>query len=118
MANIHTGKINKIVGKSLAESMQTMTLSLAILISLPFKMLFLRCQAGEELFPKDEFGELFCTEDDYVDTWKAMEECVDNGLVRSIGLANFNIDQLNRVSDMARIQPSVHQVVYQELSLH
>ena len=51
-------------------------------------------------------------------TLKVMKECVDNGLVRSIGLANFSIDQLNRVSDMARIQPSVHQVVYQELSLH
>ena len=75
MANLHTGKINKMVGKSFAETMQTLTL-------------------------------------------KVMEECVDNGLVRSIGLANFNIDQLNRVSDMASIQPSVHQVVYQELSLH
>ena len=40
-----------------------------------------------------------------------MEECVDKGQVRSIGLSNFNISQLKRVCDIARIQPSNHQVL-------
>jgi len=53
---------------------------------------------GDELFPADEDGNsLFDNDADYVATWKAMEQCVAEGLVRSIGLSNFNIDQINRV---------------------
>ncbi|XP_037946115.1 1,5-anhydro-D-fructose reductase-like [Teleopsis dalmanni] len=47
---------------------------------------------------------------DYVDTWQAMEKLVDLGLVRGIGLSNFNSDQIQRVLDIARIKPVVNQV--------
>ncbi len=43
------------------------------------------------LFPLDDEG--FYAADlgsHYVDTWAVMEELVDEGLVRSIGLSNFN----------------------------
>lgn len=47
---------------------------------------------------------------DYVDTWKAMEKLVDLGLVKGIGLSNFNADQTERVLQNCRIRPVVNQV--------
>lgn len=45
---------------------------------------------GENLFPKNEKEEWLFSDVDYVDTWKGMEEMVESGLVKSIGLSNFN----------------------------
>jgi diketogulonate reductase-like aldo/keto reductase len=39
-----------------------------------------------------------------------MEECVRLGLARSIGLSNFNSQQIQRVLDVATIKPVVNQV--------
>ncbi|KAL7896628.1 aldo-keto reductase [Trichoderma sp. SZMC 28014] len=46
----------------------------------------------------------------YTETWQAMEQLVDLGLARSIGLSNFNILKTKRVVDVARIMPAVNQV--------
>ena len=45
-----------------------------------------------------------------LETWKAMEKCVDKGLVRNIGVSNFSKKKLQDLASMARIQPSVNQV--------
>lgn len=42
------------------------------------------------MFPKNEKEELLFSDVDYVDTWKVMEDLVDAGLIKSIGLSNFN----------------------------
>lgn len=47
---------------------------------------------------------------DLMDTWRAMEELVDEGLVHSIGVSNFNIAQVDLIADNARIQPVTNQV--------
>ncbi|XP_021917010.1 aldose reductase-like isoform X1 [Zootermopsis nevadensis] len=65
---------------------------------------------GDTLFPTDETGKLIPSDVDYVDTWKAMEECVKLGLAKSIGLSNFNSQQIQRVLDVATIKPVVNQV--------
>lgn len=44
------------------------------------------------------------------DTWAGMEELVDQGLVRNIGVANFNVALLRHLKVAARIQPQVNQV--------
>ncbi|CRL00278.1 CLUMA_CG013551, isoform A [Clunio marinus] len=67
-------------------------------------------EAGDDLFPKNENGELLFSNDDYVDTWKAMENLVDSGLIKSIGLSNFNSKQIERVLEIARIPPVMNQV--------
>ncbi|GFG35827.1 hypothetical protein Cfor_07247 [Coptotermes formosanus] len=64
----------------------------------------------EDGLPKDENGQLILSDVDYVDTWKAMEECVELGLTKSIGLSNFNSEQIQRVLDVAAIRPVVNQV--------
>ena len=52
-------------------------------------------QHGEENLPKDEEGQLILDETlDLMDTWGAMEKLVDLGLVRAIGLSNFNSKQV------------------------
>lgn len=54
-------------------------------------------ETGSNLFPKDAKGEFIDGKVDYVDTWRAMEELVDAGLTRSIGVSNFNAGQIDRL---------------------
>jgi diketogulonate reductase-like aldo/keto reductase len=68
-------------------------------------------QEGDDGVPKDENNRLIFSDVDYVDTWKAMEECVKQGLTKSIGLSNFNSEQIQRVLDAATIKPVVNQVL-------
>ncbi|XP_063632234.1 aldo-keto reductase family 1 member B1-like isoform X1 [Cydia splendana] len=63
-----------------------------------------------ELFPVDAAGKIQFSEVDYVDTWKALEPLVAEGLVRSLGLSNFNSKQITRVLEVAKVKPVVNQV--------
>ncbi|KAJ9593082.1 hypothetical protein L9F63_027677 [Diploptera punctata] len=65
---------------------------------------------GDDFIPEDSNGKIIYSKVDYVDTWKAMEECVKLGLTKSIGLSNFNSKQIQRVLDIATIKPVVNQV--------
>jgi aldehyde reductase len=62
------------------------------------------------LFPKDDQGKIIYADTDYLDSWKAMEDAVKSGKVKSIGLSNFNIKQIQRVLDNCTIKPAVLQV--------
>ena len=44
------------------------------------------------------------------DTWQAMEECVAAGLVRHIGVCNFNIAKLEDLLAKAAIAPMMNQI--------
>ena len=60
--------------------------------------------------PKDAAGRLRHIDVDFVETYKAVEALVDRGLVRSIGLCNFNIGQMRRILAACEIRPQVLQV--------
>lgn len=47
---------------------------------------------------------------DYLETWQGMEECVKLGLAKSIGLSNFNSEQIDRVLQHAKVKPVVNQI--------
>ncbi|KAI8055813.1 NADP-dependent oxidoreductase domain-containing protein [Syncephalis plumigaleata] len=47
---------------------------------------------------------------DFVDTWKAMEDLLNTGKVKAIGVSNFSITHLKRLLDNAKIVPAVNQV--------
>ncbi|KAI4452910.1 aldo/keto reductase [Holotrichia oblita] len=63
-----------------------------------------------ELFPKDEQGNIQFSDVDYIDTWKVMEKLVAKGLVKSIGLSNFNKRQIERVLKIATVKPANLQI--------
>ncbi|AYG00140.1 aldo/keto reductase [Lactococcus allomyrinae] len=46
----------------------------------------------------------------FFETWKAMEELYDEGLVRAIGVSNFEPNHIDRLLTRARIMPAVDQV--------
>ena len=66
---------------------------------------------GRGHFPKNAEGKIeYLTDVPPPQTWKAMERLVDKGLVRAIGLSNFNKAQIDAVFAVARIPPAVLQV--------
>lgn len=48
---------------------------------------------------------------DFMDTWREMEAAVDSGVVRDIGISNFNQQQIERLMSTARRPPAMLQVV-------
>ncbi|KAJ8704087.1 hypothetical protein PYW07_013381 [Mythimna separata] len=63
-----------------------------------------------DLFPKDKSDNIIFSDVDYVDTWKALEPLVGEGLVKSIGISNFNSKQIERLLKSAKIVPVTNQV--------
>ena len=47
---------------------------------------------------------------DVTGAWRAMEDAVDQGVVRAIGVSNFTVSDLERLLAAARIPPAVDQV--------
>lgn len=60
---------------------------------------------GDDLFPTNANKELLESDTDYLETWRGMEECVNQGLTRSIGISNFNSEQTIRLLKSAKIAP-------------
>ncbi|MGI8316323.1 aldo/keto reductase [Halobacillus mangrovi] len=48
--------------------------------------------------------------DQYVETYKAMEQLHKDGKVKAIGVCNFNIEHLQRILDECEVKPAVNQV--------
>lgn len=65
---------------------------------------------GDSCFPKNPDGTMQYDNIDYKETWKAMERLVEKGLVKAIGLSNFNSQQINDVIAAATIKPAALQV--------
>ncbi len=66
---------------------------------------------GDVLGPADPAtGQMIPSDSDFVDTWAQMEECVNLGLAKAIGLSNFNSQQVQRILDNSSIKPVVNQV--------
>ncbi|KFW11343.1 Alcohol dehydrogenase [NADP(+)], partial [Fulmarus glacialis] len=67
-------------------------------------------ERGDNLFPKNPDNTMRYDYTDYKDTWKAMEKLVEKGLVKAVGLSNFNSHQIDDVLSVATVKPAVLQV--------
>jgi len=66
---------------------------------------------GDDQDPRDENDNVIYDEGiTLMDTWRAMEDLVDRGLCKAIGLSDVRLEQLRQVTDQARIKPSVVQL--------
>ncbi|XP_044744502.1 1,5-anhydro-D-fructose reductase-like [Coccinella septempunctata] len=61
-------------------------------------------------FPLNEAGELQAEPTDHIAVWKKMEEMVELGKTRSIGISNFNKNQIARILEKATIKPANLQI--------
>ncbi|XP_041852817.1 aldose reductase-related protein 2 isoform X1 [Melanotaenia boesemani] len=66
-------------------------------------------KVGDELFPRKD-GMILTSDIDYVDVWRGMEALQASGKVKSIGVSNFSILQLERLLALCRVPPAVNQV--------
>ncbi|KAF8570598.1 hypothetical protein P879_03992 [Paragonimus westermani] len=63
-------------------------------------------QPSDSIFPVSQDGVTIAVDSvPLMDTWRAMEKLVDGGLVKSIGLSNFNQRQISHILAHCRIRP-------------
>jgi len=60
-------------------------------------------------YPLDSNGKLKPSDVHFIDTYQAMEELVSQGRAKSIGVSNFNIEQLKELLAVAKIKPVCNQ---------
>lgn len=68
-------------------------------------------QPGEEMDPRGSDGRVIYDRSvELIDTWRALEELVDEGRCGAIGLSDVTLEKLKTIVDMARIKPAVVQI--------
>jgi alcohol dehydrogenase (NADP+) len=68
-------------------------------------------QPGDEQDPRDQDGNVLYDHGvTLLDTWRAMENLVDRGKCRAIGLSDIGLDEVKTIYEAARIKPAVVQV--------
>jgi diketogulonate reductase-like aldo/keto reductase len=78
----------------------------AYLIHTPFAF-----APGDDQYPKEADGKpAYDKGITLLDTWRALEELVDIGLARAIGLSDVKLDTLKEIVANARIKPAIVQV--------
>jgi diketogulonate reductase-like aldo/keto reductase len=96
------------VGRAFEASLERLGLDYLdlYLIHTPFAF-----QPGNEQDPRDENGDVVYDNGVTLqDTWRAMEDLVDHGRCRAIGLSDIGLDELRPLYESARIKPAVVQV--------
>jgi len=67
-------------------------------------------ESDTELVPFGADGKAIDGKVDYLEAWQGLEDVVKAGLVKSIGISNFNTKQIERLLVSATIKPVTNQV--------
>jgi len=67
-------------------------------------------ESDTELVPIGPDGNVIDGNIDYLEAWQGLEDCVNAGLIKSIGVSNFNTKQIERLVGSATIKPVTNQV--------
>uniref|UniRef100_A0A3P9C4L6 3-oxo-5-beta-steroid 4-dehydrogenase-like n=1 Tax=Maylandia zebra TaxID=106582 RepID=A0A3P9C4L6_9CICH len=84
----------ELVRPTLEKTLTTLQLDYVDLYIIGLPMAF---KPGDEFYPNDESGKWLYHETDLCATWEALEACKDAGLVKSLGVSNFNKRQLELI---------------------
>ncbi|XP_042533152.1 aldo-keto reductase family 1 member D1 [Dipodomys spectabilis] len=89
-----TNHVPEMVRPTLERTLKTLQLDYVDLYIIEIPMAF---KPGDEIYPKDENGKWLYHESNLCATWEALEACKDAGLVKSLGVSNFNRRQLELI---------------------
>ncbi|XP_053261253.1 aldo-keto reductase family 1 member D1 isoform X2 [Podarcis raffonei] len=102
----------ELVRPTLEKTLKTLQLDYVDLYIIELPMAF---KPGERIYPRDENGKWMYHETDLCATWEALEACKDAGLMKSIGVSNFNRRQLEMILNKPGLK---HKPVSNQIECH
>lgn len=73
-------------------------------------LVLVHCPTPWQFFSRDEKRPNFYLEN--LEVWRALSECYDKGIIRAIGVSNFNVADLENLLQHTEIKPVVNQILF------
>ncbi|XP_060931881.1 aldo-keto reductase family 1 member D1-like [Limanda limanda] len=102
----------ELVRPALEQTLKTLQLDYVDLYIVEMPTAF---KPGETYYPRDDSGKYIYHETDLCATWEALEACKDAGLVKSLGVSNYNKRQLELIMNKPGLK---HKPVSNQVECH